>query len=103
TYLCVPIFVFDHEQAKRDIALAAEAGADMVELRIDLRDDSFTVDFIRKLVRDCTWKCIVTCRPEWEGGHSTLSDNVRLTSLQTAGNAGATYIDIELETFRKNE
>lgn len=35
THLCVAIFVHDVAQAKRDIAQAAEAGADMVELRID--------------------------------------------------------------------
>ena len=35
TLLCVAIFLRDDAQARRDIALAAEAGADIVELRID--------------------------------------------------------------------
>ena len=35
TYLCVPIFVHTIEQANRDVALAAESGADLIELRVD--------------------------------------------------------------------
>jgi 3-dehydroquinate dehydratase / shikimate dehydrogenase len=102
TYLCVSIFVRDAGQISRDIGLAAEAGADMVELRIDLRDDEFTIDVVRQLVGDCRLPCIVTCRPSWEGGNSTLPDTVRLTSLKAAVNAGAAYIDVELETYRRS-
>src|ERR1051325_10851603 len=35
TDLCVAIFVEDAAQVKRDVARAAEAGADLVELRVD--------------------------------------------------------------------
>jgi hypothetical protein len=42
TYLCIAIFVSDEAQARRDIAVAAEAGADMVELRIDEVADAAT-------------------------------------------------------------
>jgi 3-dehydroquinate dehydratase/shikimate dehydrogenase len=101
TYLCVPIFVTDHEQARRDVAQAAEQGAEMVELRIDLAGDSFSVEFIQKLVRDCSLPCIVTCRPDWEGGNSTCGDTVRLASLRTAVETGAAYVDVELETYRR--
>ena len=43
TRLCVAIFVTDFGKAKRDIALAAERGADMVELRIDQLTDAHAV------------------------------------------------------------
>ena len=36
THLCVPIFVTELEKARRDIAAALAAGADLVELRIDM-------------------------------------------------------------------
>jgi 3-dehydroquinate dehydratase/shikimate dehydrogenase len=102
THLCVAIFVRDLAQAQRDVALAAEAGAEFAELRIDLREDNYSVDFVRELVSSCRLPCIVTCRPDWEGGNSTMPDPVRLTALKTAVNAGAAYIDVELETYRRS-
>jgi len=52
-------------QAKRDVATAAEAGADMVELRIDALTNR---EFVEKvlgdgLLRHLVLPCIVTCRP----------------------------------------
>jgi 3-dehydroquinate dehydratase / shikimate dehydrogenase len=102
THLCVSIFVNDANQAKRDIAAAAEAGADMVELRLDLRDDAFTTESVQELVRTCLIPCIVTCRPTWEGGNSTLSNEARFVTLNTAATAGAAYIDVELEAYRQS-
>ena len=72
THLCVPIFVKDAAQARRDAILAAEAGADIVELRID----SFTdPNSVAALVNDFPVPCIVTCRPPSEGGQSMLNVN----------------------------
>jgi 3-dehydroquinate dehydratase/shikimate dehydrogenase len=100
TRLCVAIFVNDLAQAKRDIALAAEAGADMVELRIDALPDHAIVDDLlaSKLV-----PVIVTCRPKWEGGLSELNDLERGALLTGAVDDGAEFIDIELETARRHE
>jgi len=99
TYLCVAIFVTDLAQARRDIALAAESGADMVELRIDTFTDA---DQLRELVSTAILPVIVTCRPEWEGGNSEATDAERISALETVGAAGATYLDIELATLRRN-
>jgi 3-dehydroquinate dehydratase / shikimate dehydrogenase len=99
TRLCVAIFVTDLPQARRDIAAAAEAGADLVELRVD----SFTdLDAIRQLVSSASLPCIVTCRPSWEGGQSDLPDQERIPVLEAAAVSGASYIDIELESYRKS-
>ncbi|HWE95644.1 MAG TPA: shikimate dehydrogenase [Tepidisphaeraceae bacterium] len=97
-HLCVAIFVTDLAQAQRDVATAAEAGADMVELRIDELTDATLVVGV---VKAATLPAIVTCRPTWEGGQSTLTDAERLDLLTKATEAGASYIDIELETFRR--
>jgi 3-dehydroquinate dehydratase/shikimate dehydrogenase len=102
TYLCVPIFVFDHEQASNDLKGAVSAGADMVELRVDIRDDEFTEAFLRKLVHDCPLPCIMTCRPASEGGNSDLPDSARLGQLAIGVDAGAAYIDVELRTYEKS-
>ena len=78
TRLCVPLFVADFTQAKRDIAAAVEAGADVVELRID---DVNSAEDVRRLIGEFDLPFILTCRPVWEGGHSTLSDERRLQLL----------------------
>lgn len=83
------------EQSRRDAILAAEAGADIVELRIDRLTDAVPVP-------EMPLPYIVTCRPTWEGGQSTLSDQERLDLIDMMSEmAGAAYIDIELETFRR--
>jgi 3-dehydroquinate dehydratase/shikimate dehydrogenase len=98
TLLCVSIFVTDLAQAKRDIARAAEAGADLVELRIDRFEEAQAV---RELVDACMMPAIVTCRASWEGGESTLSDDKRLGLLEAACHGKVRYLDIELETVRR--
>src|SRR5262245_55826520 len=92
TYLCVPIFVEEFQRAKRDIALAAETGADMIELRIDSFPDPAA---IRDLIDDAGLPCIVTCRAKWEGGLCELDDDQRVFLLDDV-NVDAAYTDIEL-------
>jgi 3-dehydroquinate dehydratase/shikimate dehydrogenase len=93
TRLCVPIFVSSVDQARRDAAVAAEAGADIVEFRIDrLTDAADLTPLLSGL-----GPAIVTCRPRREGGFSDLSDTDRLLLLARAAEAGAAYIDLELD------
>ncbi|HEV2293315.1 MAG TPA: shikimate dehydrogenase [Tepidisphaeraceae bacterium] len=93
TLLCVPIFVESPEQVKRDAALAAEAGADIVELRLDTLSEPIVLP-------NLSIPYIVTCRPTWEGGESDLSDGQRL-DLLGAMSESAAYIDVELETYSR--
>lgn len=93
TRLCVPIFVHTEEQARRDLALAAEHGADLVELRIDSFGDDRSV---ARLIASSTVPVIVTCRRAGEGGHSDLPDDERVERLRGAARAGATWVDLEL-------
>src|SRR5687768_1091005 len=110
TYLCAAIFVIDPEQAAREMAVAAEAGADMIELRIDkfeidensLGDLLQTVvveQSLQSLIESTKLPCIVTCRASWEGGHSSMDDQQRIKLLENVSNA-ASYIDLELRTAR---
>jgi 3-dehydroquinate dehydratase/shikimate dehydrogenase len=100
TRLCVAIFVKDLAQALRDVATAAEAGADMVELRIDGFTDQ---DQVRQLLSSVRLPAIVTCRASWEGGHCELPEPQRLALLEVAANSGAAYVDIELEAYRRHD
>ena len=98
TLLCVAIFVTDAAQARRDAVAAAEAGADAVEFRVDQFVDAQP---LHDLVAASPVPCIVTCRPTWEGGRSEASDHDRLSVLAFAAEAGASYMDVELETLRR--
>jgi 3-dehydroquinate dehydratase/shikimate dehydrogenase len=92
THLCVPIFVTELEKARRDIAAALAAGADLVELRIDKIDDLSVVEFLANENRGRT---IVTRRSKSEGGFYTGEPTV-----PAIGNAS--YIDVEFATLVRN-
>jgi 3-dehydroquinate dehydratase/shikimate dehydrogenase len=98
TQLCVAIFVTDPARVQRDTALAAEAGADLVELRIDELIDQAAV---KAAVAASALPCVVTCRPTWEGGQSELPDDARIALLDAAATGNARYIDLELKTLPK--
>jgi 3-dehydroquinate dehydratase/shikimate dehydrogenase len=98
THLCVAIFVTSLPQAQRDIALAAESGADLVELRIDRFDPILQAG----LIAQSTLPAIVTCRPVWEGGQSELSNADRLERLKNLLDDGAAYADVELITSQES-
>lgn len=93
TRLCVAIFVKSVDQAKRDIAVAAEGGADFVELRIDRFTD---IALVQQLVAGSTLPTIVTCRARWEGGECDLNEGERLAVLRQVAASDATYVDVEL-------
>lgn len=99
THLCVSIYVNDLQQAKRDLALAAERGADMAELRIDTFTDETAV---RELISQSPIPVIATVRSKEEGGKSELDDIHRLALLTVAGEAGASYLDIEFVSVQDN-
>lgn len=98
TALCAAIFVHDLAQAQADVARATEAGADLVELRIDEFTDEAQV---RKLVEACILPAVVTCRAAWEGGQCQLSDDKRLEILESACHGKTRYLDVELEAVRR--
>jgi 3-dehydroquinate dehydratase/shikimate dehydrogenase len=98
TRLCVPLFVTDAAQARRDIAAAAEAGADIVELRVDTFDNRAE---LAGLVENSVIPTIVTCRPTWEGGKSELPEEQRWTLYADTAVHSASYVDVELLTYKE--
>ncbi len=110
TYLCAAIFVTDKKKAERDVAAAAEAGAEMIELRIDqfqIQEQSLSEliqsvaveKTLQSIIEGVHLPCIITCRPTWEGGSSEMDDAERIKLLENVSNA-ASYVDIELRTAR---
>ncbi|MGD0464357.1 MAG: shikimate dehydrogenase [Tepidisphaeraceae bacterium] len=93
THLCVPIFVTELPTARREIAAAAAAGADLIELRIDTLRDMYVLTL---LLEDNILPAVVTCRSKSEGGFSQLDDAQRTAQLMSAIASGAECVDLEL-------
>ena len=74
-------------RARRDAAKEA----DLVELRLDSVSDPDVAGALAD--RHCP--VIVTCRPSWEGGGFSGSEEERRALLREALNLGAEYVDIE--------
>jgi 3-dehydroquinate dehydratase/shikimate dehydrogenase len=72
---------------------AAEAGADLVELRLD----SVADPDVAAALAGRTCPVIVTCRPGWEGGAFTDPEADRRKLLECALQQGAEYVDVELK------
>ena len=67
------------------------ADADLIELRLDTVADPDVAGALAGRRR----AVIVTCRPTWEGGHFTGSEEVRRRMLSDALALGADYVDLE--------
>jgi len=104
TKLCVPIMVDSAGQALSDAAAARQAGADLVELRLDRFTDDR--DAASKLVTDCPLPCIVTIRPHWEGGEYDGDDMQRIALIEHIGvtchGQGPAYFDVELAAYDRS-
>ena len=81
-------------EAMRAARIAAEAHADLVELRVDTMDAPDAIPVLEG--RACP--AIVTCRPVREGGDFAGTEEERRRILRSAADAGAEFLDIELES-----
>lgn len=104
TLLCVPIMVQDEAPALADAQHARDAGADLVEFRIDEvfsglvaspggisgepSLDEHEVALILRLVALSPLPCIVTCRSASEGGHYDGDDMARVSLYELLGTVG---------------
>ncbi len=93
--------VNDPDQAIADAAAARDAGADLVELRIDgfvtgpadadeLRREH---DDVVRLIADCPLPCIITCRSAIEGGEYDGPEEARIALYERLGTAFGTLPD----------
>jgi 3-dehydroquinate dehydratase type I len=84
-----------------DLVAARDAafGVDMVELRVDGVTD---LD-VARLLLNRKLPVIVTCRPQWEGGHFTGTEQDRRRILARALELDADYVDIEWRSLRHHQ
>jgi 3-dehydroquinate dehydratase / shikimate dehydrogenase len=76
--------------------IARLAGADVVEIRVDLLSESERPAWLQ-LVLNKTLPVVVTNRAAWEGGRATEPEEIRIEVLVEAAASGAEYIDVELK------
>ncbi|MCQ6253988.1 type I 3-dehydroquinate dehydratase [Methanocaldococcus sp.] len=73
--------------------------ADLVEFRIDFMENVNEKD-IKKLAK---YPCIITVRPDWEGGYWKEDNEKRLMLIKKAIECNAKYVDIELREQKNKE
>ncbi len=90
--LCVAIAAptMGELRAARDAAVA-DAGADLVELRLDRVDRPD----VAGALEGRRGPVVVTCRPGWEGGGFLGAEEDRRRILESALAGGAEYVDVE--------
>ncbi|MCH8822065.1 MAG: shikimate dehydrogenase [Planctomycetes bacterium] len=110
TLIAVSIWVASEPEVDDALAKArqaAEAGARLVEWRVDALDGD-GVDVIAaaiRLIKDSPLPCIITRRPTSEGGMCSETDIQRSAFFGGVANSGYApkYLDIELASFREDK
>lgn len=101
TYLAVSISGKTTNEVRGQISRACEAGAEMLELRLDYLL-GLEAETARGLVGEAKGRglpVIATCRDKKEGGANDYPAKLRCAVLEAAAEAGADYIDCEYANF----
>ena len=67
TLLCTSVTASTFEEAITEIKQIAEAGADLIELRLDMLTDFVVEQHLQQLLATTNVPKVVTMRPVWEG------------------------------------
>ncbi|MFB2624002.1 type I 3-dehydroquinate dehydratase [Methanothermobacter marburgensis] len=96
TMICVPIFERTCEAVIESSERAIEAGADILELRIDALEGASGAE-VKGVIEDIDFPVIATNRSPTEGGHFSGTESERIELLSSAAEV-ARYVDVELST-----
>ena len=98
--IVVPIFGQDLDSIVGQALDAKSAGADILELRLDLCAAVMAdLDSLINAISGFSLPVIATNRSKQEGGKSPQNDAERIATLLAADKAGAAYIDVELSSI----
>ncbi|KAJ0975637.1 hypothetical protein J5N97_017602 [Dioscorea zingiberensis] len=101
TLVCASLVAPSPEDMAREMGIAADHGADLVELRLDSLASFNPRPHLHFLLKHRPLPVIVTFRPKWEGGEYEGDENWRLDALRLAMEFGADYVDIELQAAQE--
>lgn len=96
--ICAVISENDQSSLVDQIKSASNAGADLVELRIDFLKSDYN---LKTILESCQIPCLVTIRRKKDGGEWTGPEDHRIGLLQQACDLGAAAVDIEEDVFNK--
>jgi len=96
TMICVPLFERTYEAVIGSAERAIEAGADILELRIDALKGASGAE-VKGVIEDIDFPVIATNRSPTEGGHFSGTESERIELLSSAAEV-ARYVDVELST-----
>ena len=96
TLICVPIFQKDFKSVLKSAKNSVEAGADILELRIDALDNP-NPDLVSLIIKEINYPLIATNRRIDEGGFFQGTESERIEILLEAAKY-ADMVDIELQT-----
>ena len=113
TLVCVPITVEDIDAALADSVAAKDAGADLVEFRIDSffhgsdgdAADAVVVAELQRLIAGSALPVVLTCRPTWEGGDYDGDDSDRVSlfeKLCAGSDHPPAYLDVEFAAYTRS-
>jgi 3-dehydroquinate dehydratase/shikimate dehydrogenase len=91
-WICASIGARTHDEARRALVRAREAGADLAELRVDRLEER---PELARLLRDRPLPVLITARPVWEGGAFRGSEEDRRRLIEEACALGAEWVDVE--------
>jgi 3-dehydroquinate dehydratase / shikimate dehydrogenase len=96
TKLICPVVCESIETVTGELTEAAQAGADLVEWRLDFLTEPPTAQAVQAVLADSPLGMIATCRPVRQGGHWTGSEADRLALLAEVSQCEAVrYVDVE--------
>ncbi len=95
--LIVPLTQSTVGEMRSAMRQSAEAGADMVECRLDYLANPPDETDLKSLLEGNPLPVIVTYRPKRQGGRFDGDESERLKILAAAAGLGADYIDVELD------
>ena len=97
--ICVPLPVERLSDLTSMIKRAENAGADLIEIRLDyLKDTQSQLDAVKEVISQVSVPLIATNREQSQGGKRVQKEELRVQTLVKAAEIGFQYVDIELTT-----
>ncbi|RJS76497.1 type I 3-dehydroquinate dehydratase [Candidatus Bathyarchaeota archaeon] len=103
--ICVPLPATRISDLPSMIRRAEEAGADLIEIRLDYLDMSASddLDQLNETIKEASVPLIATNRQYSQGGYRRQNEEQRVQTLIKAAEIGFQYVDVELTTANLNE
>ncbi|XP_057736069.1 bifunctional 3-dehydroquinate dehydratase/shikimate dehydrogenase, chloroplastic-like isoform X2 [Arachis stenosperma] len=95
--VCAVMMAKSVEEALIVMWKAKEAGADLVEVRLDLLKNFNPSHHLQLLINNRPLPTLITYRPIWEGGQYDGDESKRQSTLRLAIELGSDFVDVELK------